>query len=951
MKISAVYIAKNEAHNIARSLESIKEAVDELILVDTGSTDDTVNIFKAYGGNVCYQEWQDDFSTPRNLALSKATGDWIIVLDADESFSEATRKNIKAVLESCSSEAKGLLINMVNYDKDTSEALDEFYALRIVRNIKGLHYKGIVHEQLYIGDESFFDAQRVMKNLLSIDHTGYTASISVEKNQRNIRLMEAAIAKGEPEERYYTSLYESYMALGNTEKALYYARLDVKRGRQPVTYASRSYRGLMRYYAKTDTLEKKLQRCKLTNQAVKDFPELPDFHAEHSESLYQLKRYGEAKKEIDVALSLYKDYDGIEPCLLTAEMVPVMEKRQEEMTAMAEQYNDIKISACVIVKNEEKNIGSWLENVSAFADEIIINDTGSEDGTKTMITQFSEKHPDLDMVLVESVWQDDFALAKNQCLDEATGDWIVFTDADELFNEPEFVKSYLYNLRDNEELQALYVPMANIEKSDNSVINYFNALRIFRRLDGLHYEGRIHESLMLGEVGLGKNDNLVTKVADKSLLINHTGYSREMSPKKAQRNLRLMYLDIESGQDIGKLYRYLAECYYMLKEYQRALDNALLATQSPYQPIGQQGDMYWLALNAMEKLRYSCEDMLVLADTGIRLFPELPDFYARRAMILTNDESYGDAIPLFQQSLELLETYNKQEAPAESSSIMSILHELYADLGLCLAGIGEIPSAEAMFKTALNINPWTDKALCGWADLYNGQVDNGFLHSLEAIYKETENYKKVLKSVFTANGFVELAEYFGGEEYNTLIKVKSYPWIYNRAMKEIATILPYLYVCLLEQYDEEYVQMVPKGLGNIVNYFHGLESESAITGHYDEYKAFIREVFAMASPDTISKYIGMLPLVSTSDSELEQHIIEVAGMLLKGDKTELALELFNQIPADSPQVNEDFWQKVGICFYNLGQYQEAAECFERAVNNPTTVTYNKWCQEAMEHGN
>ena len=94
MKISAVYIAKNEANNIARSLDSIKEAVDELILVDTGSTDETVNIFKSYVGNVFYQEWQDDFSAPRNLALSKTTGDWIIVLDADESFSQDTRQNI-----------------------------------------------------------------------------------------------------------------------------------------------------------------------------------------------------------------------------------------------------------------------------------------------------------------------------------------------------------------------------------------------------------------------------------------------------------------------------------------------------------------------------------------------------------------------------------------------------------------------------------------------------------------------------------------------------------------------------------------------------------------------------------------------------------------------------------------------------------------------------------------
>ena len=123
MRISAVYIAKNEAKNITRSLDSIKESVDELILVDTGSTDETVEIFKSYGGQVFFQQWQDDFSAPRNLALSKATGDWIVLLDADESFFEETKQNLRTILENVSSETQGLLVRMINYDKDSGKAL------------------------------------------------------------------------------------------------------------------------------------------------------------------------------------------------------------------------------------------------------------------------------------------------------------------------------------------------------------------------------------------------------------------------------------------------------------------------------------------------------------------------------------------------------------------------------------------------------------------------------------------------------------------------------------------------------------------------------------------------------------------------------------------------------------------------------------------------------------
>ncbi len=725
MKISAVYIAKNEAKNIARSLDSIKDAVDELILVDTGSTDDTINIFKAYGGQIFYQEWQDDFSAPRNLALSKATGDWIIILDADESFSEATRQNLKAVLEAAAPDTNGLLINMINYDRDTGEALDEFYALRIVQNIQELNYKGRIHESLHVGDGIVPELQRVDKNLLTIDHTGYTTSISLGKVKRNLRLMHAAIADGEPEERYYTYLYESYAALGEIDKAIHYAMLDVARGRQSITYASRSYRGLMKYYANGDDLENRMYRCQLAGQAINDFSELPDFHAEYSESLYQLNRFQEASAEMEKAISLYKNYDGLEPCLLSSEMIPLMEKRQQEMEKMAVKHPNIKITACVIVKNEENNIRDWLNNVSVFADEIIINDTGSEDKTKEIIAEFSEEKPDVAIVLIESVWQDDFSLSKNQCLAEATGDWIVFTDADELFVNPESVKSYIYSIDSEEELQIVFVPMANIDKDDNnSIINRFNSLRLFRNLEGIHYEGRIHESLVLNDEDMA---SLKNKIAPQIMLINHTGYSGNITCAKARRNLQLLLLDIDEGQDIRKLHYYLAQSYYTLKDYHRALDNALLAIHSDYQPMGQQGDIYWLALNAMEKLDYQLEEKMVLADTGIKLFSQVPDFYIRKGIILFEGKKYYEAVKWFVKADAIISEYNSNEKHENSCNFMSILHEFYATWGRCLYKTGYSQPAEEKYKQALHINPWYDKALCYWADVYQGRLNDYFI--------------------------------------------------------------------------------------------------------------------------------------------------------------------------------------------------------------------------------
>lgn len=946
MKISAVYIAKNEGKNIARSLESIKDAVDELILVDTGSTDNTVDIFKSYGGKVFYQEWQDDFSAPRNLALSKATGDWIIILDADESFSKDTRQNIGQVLRIAAPESNGLLINMTNYDKDTGEALDEFYSLRIVRNIKGLNYKGRIHETLHIGDEELSNAQRVTKEILSIDHTGYTTSISQEKHQRNLRLMEKAIAAGDPEERYYTSLYETYAAIGNMKKAIHYAKLDVARGRQLVTYASRSYRGLMRYYAEDNSSAGKIRRAQFVQQAVEDFPELPDFHAEYSECLYQLGKYQEAKQEIEKAITLYESYDGMEPCLLTPKMVRLMDKRRQEMTALAKKQTDVKISACAIVRNEEKNIRGWLENVNVFADEIIINDTGSEDSTKEVIAKFSEENPAMPIVLLESMWQDDFSLAKNQCLAEATGDWVVFTDADETFKTPEKVRNYIVD-QANTGVQVIFVPMANIDQDENNrVMNVFTVPRIFHREEELQYRGRIHEEISINNQTI---DCLQTCFADNHLAMLHTGYSSKINIQKAKRNLDLLLQDIASGQNIEKKYLYLAECYYTLGDYDKALNNALLATQSSYQALGHQGDMYWLSLNAMEKLNYPIEDRMAVVENGIALFPDLPDFYARKGMLLIENGQHQAAIGCFEKSLKILEDYNKSPLTSNSSNIMSVLHEVYADLGICLIHIGEKQAAEVMYKTAVTINPWTEKALCHWADIYNGRPDKEFLQELSKIYAGIENSREMLTGIFAINGFIELAEYYSDGEYYLPIKIKDYEDIYNKSMKDMAEILPALYVCLLEKYQEEYVKILPNNLQRVVNVFYGRDQGEVLNNCFEDYLTFLPEVISFARKDTGERYLHLLESFSTSNDEAEKQLLSVAEKLLKCHQEELALSFYQRISADSEHVNEKFWQNVGICFYGLDQFEQALECFGRALKDKKTEAYVVWCRERMKN--
>ncbi|MFN4149737.1 MAG: glycosyltransferase family 2 protein, partial [Candidatus Sericytochromatia bacterium] len=97
-KLSLCLITKNEEKNIARCLDSVQGIVDEIILLDTGSTDKTVEIAKNYNAKIFYSDWENDFSKARNESINKATGDWILILDADEELKEEVKGQIRVFM-------------------------------------------------------------------------------------------------------------------------------------------------------------------------------------------------------------------------------------------------------------------------------------------------------------------------------------------------------------------------------------------------------------------------------------------------------------------------------------------------------------------------------------------------------------------------------------------------------------------------------------------------------------------------------------------------------------------------------------------------------------------------------------------------------------------------------------------------------------------------------------
>jgi len=213
MKISACIIAKDEEKNLPRLLKSLKGKFDEIILVDTGSTDRTVEIAKEYGCKVYEKEWKG-FSDARNFASSKATGDWIWHFDADFELEDEEYKKAIFYLKNIPEDYDAAMISIKNLDYDgTVKAISS--QIFIHRNKPHIKWVGKVHECVNV-DKSYGIP-------VFVKHYGYEdETVLKRKAKRNLELLLEEINSIDKNSKTYLFklfyIVQSYIVLSQTEK-------------------------------------------------------------------------------------------------------------------------------------------------------------------------------------------------------------------------------------------------------------------------------------------------------------------------------------------------------------------------------------------------------------------------------------------------------------------------------------------------------------------------------------------------------------------------------------------------------------------------------------------------------------------------------------------------------------------------------------------------------------
>ncbi|MBS1677408.1 MAG: glycosyltransferase family 2 protein [Actinobacteria bacterium] len=219
LRLSLCMIVRDEEEMLPRSLGAARDAVDEIVVVDTGSRDRTVEIARSFGATVIERQWTGSFADARNASIEAATGDWLLFLDADEVLDPADAPLLRELTGRTWREAFYLV--ETNHTGELGDGTAVTHnALRAFRNRAEYRFEGRVHEQIAQNLPSDLP-ERIEPTPIRIDHYGYLGAVrdAREKSRRNIELLRRQLGEAGANPFFHFNLGSELAAAGDAAGA------------------------------------------------------------------------------------------------------------------------------------------------------------------------------------------------------------------------------------------------------------------------------------------------------------------------------------------------------------------------------------------------------------------------------------------------------------------------------------------------------------------------------------------------------------------------------------------------------------------------------------------------------------------------------------------------------------------------------------------------------------
>lgn len=315
--ISLCMIVRNEEHMLPLCLQSVWGIVDEMIVVDTGSSDRTVEIAESYGAIVVHEQWDNNFAKARNAGLEVASGEWILFLDADERLGAGAGEELLKHMEE--PRACGLFLQIWNRADEAEDSAGGTVhpVMRMFRSDPEVRFEGRIHEQIAASilrrwpDSAFYMTEA------KVYHFGYRQEVIDQKNklQRNMQLLELAVAE-EPDNCFHRyNMGVEYLRAGQPAKALE----SFRAARGQAGFEKLSYMHLVVKYEVRSllALSQYAEAAEVASQGSRLAVDYPDLHHYRAIALAGTGHLREAAEAAELALHIgaapshYHTEDGL----------------------------------------------------------------------------------------------------------------------------------------------------------------------------------------------------------------------------------------------------------------------------------------------------------------------------------------------------------------------------------------------------------------------------------------------------------------------------------------------------------------------------------------------------------------------------------------------------------------------------------------------------------------
>lgn len=303
--LGAVMIVKNEEQNLGRILSDIRGIVDEICVVDTGSTDSTVSLAKSFGAKIGHFSWCDDFSAARNASIALAESDYLLWLDADDHVTQNAAADLRSLKRSLDPGKKAAYFLTLLNTPVTRGSLGSIQ-LRIFPNIEMVRFEGRIHEQILPSLERTVGI-RFVNTGIAIHHTGYADQSSREaKQRRNLAIQLDELSEGTHPGHRHFMIAMTYYGIRDHDKCLEHIREARKCSGREGWYLTSSFLATdihLRQGRTDEALEE-------AGAGVARFPRSGYMHYGLGMVFFRLERYGEAVQSFLAAQRYGFEVDG-----------------------------------------------------------------------------------------------------------------------------------------------------------------------------------------------------------------------------------------------------------------------------------------------------------------------------------------------------------------------------------------------------------------------------------------------------------------------------------------------------------------------------------------------------------------------------------------------------------------------------------------------------------------